>query len=382
MVAAFTTPALAQWDSSSVRTVAPGVVHRRVVVNSGPWRINVLEVNLRHPGVSLRGVRANDAFLTRETVSSMAARYKGPGQAVAGINGDFFNVRTGESENNVVIEGRISKGVTLADSPRDKPDYLYSQLGIDWRNRPYIDRFGLFARILMPNGELIQLDGINFRPDTSALVLYTRAMGDSSPPDTTGSRSLVLPLRLTEESAATLAFEVAGDLTEERMSLTPGAVLAATGSARMTLQRIAREKQLRVVTDLDPARARMRTVMGGRPRVVEKGLSVVERSDSVERTAPAFSARRHPRAAAGFSRDSSTLFLVTVDGRRPTEAGMTLAELAKAMIDLGVYEGMNFDGGGSTTMVIQGRVVNRPSDENGERPVGSGLLVIVPREDR
>ncbi|HUQ99753.1 MAG TPA: hypothetical protein VM166_09885, partial [Gemmatimonadaceae bacterium] len=95
-----------QFDSSASRTVAPGVVHRRLVVNSGPWRLNVLEVDLRQPGLILRGVRAHDSFRGRETVSSMVARYSGPGKVVAAVNADFFNIRTtGESENNVVLEG-------------------------------------------------------------------------------------------------------------------------------------------------------------------------------------------------------------------------------------------------------------------------------------
>jgi len=58
-----------QFDSSTSHVVAPGVVHRRVVVNSGPWHVNVLEVNLRQPGVVVRGVRAYDSFVGRETVS-------------------------------------------------------------------------------------------------------------------------------------------------------------------------------------------------------------------------------------------------------------------------------------------------------------------------
>ena len=56
---------------------------------------------------------------------------------------------------------------------------------------------------------------------------------------------------------------------------------------------------------------------------------------------------------------------------------MTLVELANVMIQLGAYEAMNFDGGGSTTMVVEGCVVNRPSDQAGERPVGSALLIIA-----
>jgi exopolysaccharide biosynthesis protein len=104
---------------------------------------------------------------------------------------------------------------------------------------------------------------------------------------------------------------------------------------------------------------------------------VAEYADIVEGTFPRFSAQRHPRTAIGFSRDSTTLFMVTVDGRRETDSGMSLVELAKLLLDVGVYQGMNFDGGGSTTMVVEGKVVNRPSDSTGERAVGSGLLVVI-----
>jgi hypothetical protein len=117
IVAPPTTLRAQQWDSSSVREVAPGIVHRRLVVNKGPWRLNVVEVDLRTPGLSVHGMRANDAFRTRETVRSMASRYKGPGSVIAAVNGDFFNIRTGESENNVVIEGDVVKGVRVTDSP-------------------------------------------------------------------------------------------------------------------------------------------------------------------------------------------------------------------------------------------------------------------------
>ena len=164
-----------QWDSSSVRTVAPGVIHRRVVVNSGPWRVNVLEVNLRQPGFSVRGAKGKDSFAGLETTSSMEERYRGPGKAVAAVNADFFNVKTGESESNVVIEGSIIKGLTPSASPYDGWKKLRSQLGVDWKNHPYIDRFGLTAK-LTQGGRSVNLDGINSRPKPgNALVLYTAA---------------------------------------------------------------------------------------------------------------------------------------------------------------------------------------------------------------
>ena len=55
---------------------------------------------------------------------------------------------------------------------------------------------------------------------------------------------------------------------------------------------------------------------------------------------------------------------------------MTLVELAEQMRRLGAWQALNFDGGGSTTMVIDGAVVNTPSDATGERTVGNALLVL------
>jgi exopolysaccharide biosynthesis protein len=60
---------------------------------------------------------------------------------------------------------------------------------------------------------------------------------------------------------------------------------------------------------------------------------------------------------------------------------MTLRELAAFFLALGVPEAINLDGGGSTTMVVRDRggvlrIVNRPSDAAGERPVANALAVV------
>jgi exopolysaccharide biosynthesis protein len=70
------------------------------------------------------------------------------------------------------------------------------------------------------------------------------------------------------------------------------------------------------------------------------------------------------------------LLLITVDGRQPGESiGMSLPMLAELLLKLGAVDAMNLDGGGSATMVIHNKVVNRPSDQTGERPVGDAILV-------
>jgi exopolysaccharide biosynthesis protein len=73
----------------------------------------------------------------------------------------------------------------------------------------------------------------------------------------------------------------------------------------------------------------------------------------------------------------STVYLFSVDGRQPGfSAGMTLVEMADFMIGLGAYQALNLDGGGSTTIVVANRVVNRPADAAGERRVSNALMII------
>lgn len=88
---------------------------------------------------------------------------------------------------------------------------------------------------------------------------------------------------------------------------------------------------------------------------------------------------RNPRTGIGVTAKGRIL-LVTVDGRQRNSKGMTLVQFAKLFSYLGATEALNLDGGGSTTMVVNGSVINKPSDPGGERPVSSSIL-IVPESD-
>ncbi len=67
---------------------------------------------------------------------------------------------------------------------------------------------------------------------------------------------------------------------------------------------------------------------------------------------------------------------MAVDGRQPgVSVGMTLPGLAELLLEFGAVEAINLDGGGSTTMVVKGKIVNKPSDQTGERPVSDAILI-------
>lgn len=87
-------------------------------------------------------------------------------------------------------------------------------------------------------------------------------------------------------------------------------------------------------------------------------------------------AGRHPRAAIGM--DETRVVAVASEGRAPDEAGLTLPELATLMAGLGTRHAINLDGGGSTSLVVDGRLVNRPRTAcGGDIPGGRALLTAI-----
>ena len=93
-----------------------------------------------------------------------------------------------------------------------------------------------------------------------------------------------------------------------------------------------------------------------------------------------------PRTAIGMNRNGRYLYLVVVDGRQPLySSGATLSDLAQIFIDTGAYIAMNLDGGGSSTLVVEGEdgkpvTLNSPIDNyipGRERPVGNHFGVYI-----
>lgn len=114
----------------------------------------------------------------------------------------------------------------------------------------------------------------------------------------------------------------------------------------------------------------MQDVVSGNRLLVDQGVPLSSNSGD-------FCTTRHPRTAAGFSQDGRTLVLAVVDGRTSLSVGMTCVELAALMDELGAWNAINFDGGGSTTMWVSGLgVLNDPSDGS-ERTVANHLAAFA-----
>jgi hypothetical protein len=146
-----------------------------------------------------------------------------------------------------------------------------------------------------------------------------------------------------------------------------GFVLSGNGQRAATLAGIAQGTKVKLGLETTPRWPDLWQALGGGPLLVEDGQVAV--NGKAERFRSDVVVGCRPRSAVGLT-SKGEVVLVAVE-----EPGMTLRELAGAMVKLGVVRAMNLDGGGSTAIVVNGRLLNTPGD-GCERSVSNALLVV------
>ena len=127
---------------------------------------------------------------------------------------------------------------------------------------------------------------------------------------------------------------------------------------------------------LDFHRARfwkMRDAVAAGPALISRGR--IDITDEEEVFFGSTIPRTHPRTAVGYT-DAGALIILVVDGRQTDSRGVDLVELATLMRDLDCEEAINLDGGGSSTLVVNGVLLNRPTGGTYQREVMSALIVL------
>ena len=302
------TPAAAQrTDGLRIDTLAPGVTHARAVRPAGPWVVHVVRVDLRRPDLALRHVRAHDQLGSRERVSAMAARRTDAGDLVlAAVNADFFDLQSGASENNLVLDGEWWKGIRVTESPFDTYDNVHAQFALDVARRPHIGRFAFdgWVHTRQASFPILALNA----PSAGAYegtALFTPRFGPVTPRDT---------MRATSELALAPAGQRADTLLYVRRSHArggggaiprDGVVLAAYGARAAALDSTADGDTLRLTLGVTPwpapggASAPL-LVIGGWPRILRDGVNIAARASAEEGTISRNAEVRHPRTAVGF----------------------------------------------------------------------------------
>jgi exopolysaccharide biosynthesis protein len=351
------------------RQLGRGIEHLRLTRGfpsaddaTGPFVINLLRIDLQV--VDLRLAHAMDSAIGLETVSSMAARYG----AKAAINAGFFATSGTLRGDNVGV-------LKIAGKLLSEPANNRAAVGFYKHNGRTVCVFGHLkfdGRIELSGGRKRKVDGINRQRAANELILYTPEFQRTTLTLPTGVEIVVQRgrvSRLRDQSGSTAIPE-------------DGFVLSAGGEARQwALENLRIGSRLQVKTGLVALETesqsqwdRAENIFSGTPQLISRGR--IDIANALEGNAEKFVTDRHPRTAIAKGKDGRIL-LVVVDGRQPNySTGMSLMSLAEVLLEFGAVEAINLDGGGSSAMVLEGKLINRPSDAGGERAVSDALLVV------
>ena len=276
------------------------------------------------------------------------SQYAAHKKLLAAINASYFDT------DGWVIGNVKKQGQLMAVDEQPRSGYVLN------RGLPdIVQDIAYYGTVDLPNGQHLVLKGMNRMRIADDLVLYNTFFAPSTKTNQWGREVKIVNNRVT-------AVATAGN-----MVITPGSVIVSGhGASAAALAQLKVGDRVTISQTLGSSVADAAdTVVSGGPLLVEHGRVPVRATE--EKVAAAIAKGRAPRTALGIKKDG-TLLMVVVDGRNNNSAGLTLAELATYMLRLGAREAVNFDGGGSSVMAINGLVVNKPSDGK-ERLVSIGL---------
>jgi hypothetical protein len=361
LVAAFAAPARA-----ATQVLMPNVSYSRTVqfTAHGPVVLNV--VTTPRPGglYQLKPLLSNGTILGTERVTDMQKDVSDTA-TVVGVNGDLFNFKDGHP-SGMLMQNRVLQS----------PPYRFrSSVGITSDGRLNVQRLGFFG-YWQGLGQRRPLTGLNQPPRGDGTSLFTPAWGATTPRIPGVVEAVLQPFPPAVpggELAGTVTFQHGGGGTPIPRG---GAVLLARGSQVAKLQQEApsgTQVLTRLILSPDWLASGVTDALGGGPVIVRNGKAVWTAGEDF---LPTQLGPRNPRTAVGQRRDGK-IILLAVDGRRGGySVGMTNWELAQAMVRLGAVTASSLDAGGSTTMAFDGKLLNRPSDLGGERPVAETLAVL------
>ena len=345
------------------RRVARGVVHKVIRYRGVPRVVHVVVADVSGP-VSLKVGLARGTLPGAEPVSSMARRHG----AVAAINGDFFRPSgrpvAAFAVNRQLVQTPLAWSANIAFSRGGASAFIGHQ---DVAVR-LVSRF---------SGSKRRVARVNLgRPRRKQIRLYTRQGGRLTrpPKDACAARLSRRGPFTIHPSSSTVSANYRVERVacrRHRMALKGGMVVASRrrGPGRDYIQDLRGQRRQRLEWSL--GWPKVAETLGGNPVLVKDGEIAWHNLRGM--SSPLF--QPHPRTGIGLRKDGKIMF-VTVDGRRPRYSrGISMIGFAKLMRSLGAEWALNLDGGGSTTMVVGGKVVNRPSDGR-QRAVGSALLLV------
>jgi Phosphodiester glycosidase len=337
------------------KRIAPGLTFTKIVRRQLPLRTFVLRADLAE-AITLDTTIATAALPSRRVLSRIVRN----NAALAGVNGDF-DEGLGNTVHPFAQDGELlhtaGPGAEMFAVTRDESGTL---LGTPKVSVTVTDR---------SSGHVFTLDRWNRRAPTPGEIVGFSPLGGTlaaPPPFSCSVRMLPQGPPQPAEDGVEREFVVDVSMCSESPLPREGGVVISTppGTDEATeLLALVPGTSMRLHWTL--GWSNVFDAVGGDPILLRDGT----------RAPICTSCARHPRTGLGVTADGEIL-LVVIDGRQPRwSRGATLGELRRIMRNLGAVDALNLDGGGSSEMVVEGEVVNRPSDGH-ERRIANAVLIL------
>ncbi|WP_068400747.1 phosphodiester glycosidase family protein [Kribbia dieselivorans] len=338
------------------RPVAPGLnlTSQQWLDNAGIQRTDVLTADLGTQGLKVDYVDSGSVAGT----SPLGQQLDRVG-AVAGVNGDFFDINnSGAAQGIGIAGGQVRKGPNAG---------RIHAAGIDAQGLGALSQMYLDGTVSLPGDVTRPLTGYNVSAlPTNGIGAYTPLWGDYTRDRATQGLSNKAEVIVTDGV-------VTSEATAPRSGRLPEGAIAFVGreAGATALKALKVGDKVSLSYSVRSSAGDMKVAIGGSGPIVKDGATVPSSDKAV-----------HPRTAIGFSKDRTKMFLVTVDGRTAQSRGMSLEELGDYLVELGADSAMNLDGGGSSTLIAReagekvNDVENDPSDGY-QRSVPNGLALFA-----
>lgn len=337
--------------------ISTGVTHEEIrkFTDKGWFNINVMRIDLDDPYTNVTVFVSDESIQKKERLSVLANNTE---NSVTAVNGDFFDPPMDTALGPMVIDNEvITTGIG---------DPQFASFNITTSGMPFITYWDTMNFSVSNGSYTLPITYIN-KPylgyDRS--IIYDNNWSTTSYGNTYNGD--IVEVLVVDNTIKKIQYNKPPmDIPED------GYVISSVGNdINYVLDNLSVGDDLTV--NIDVNFDQLETSIGGGSQLVNNGI-----------IAPVFTndiAGRHPRTAVGISKDKSEVILVTVDGRTLSYTGMSQYELSELMIELGAYNALNLDGGGSTEMVYKElgnetvTIANSPSDGS-ERRIHNGLGVV------
>ena len=322
------------FTGQNIETLAEGIKHIKYTkyYNKRPVKLNVIVLNQKiAKDYEIKPVIASTTLAHKQNLSKMAQN----SDALIAINGGFFKPQTGVPLGTLMIDNKIYTGP------------IYDRVAIGFGENSYETGRVQLNATLSANGKILKVDNIN-QPRTlsSHIIIYTPEWGKFSPLSPKyGTQLRVENNKITKASANPL--EIPAN----------GYVLVGPKSELSKFYGI-EDVKLEITTS--PKWQNIKHIIGGGPYLVKNGEIFIDTTEEKLKSITG----RNPRTAIGYTKEND-LILITADGRENSSIGLTLEELAYYMKGLGCVSAINLDGGGSSVMYVNGKIVNQPQRKGG-----------------